>query len=76
METAHVHDNAAHHLFALGLMIDPLNNPFFFAVGALCVACAIRAIYLAWTLPKTVTEAEAIPLKSPAPPLSATEKGA
>ena len=29
-------------------VVDPLNNPFFFAVGALCVATSIRAIYLAW----------------------------
>jgi hypothetical protein len=32
-------------------IVNPLdNNPLFFAVGALCIVCAIRAIYLAWTL--------------------------
>lgn len=32
-------------------VIDPLNNPMFFAVGALCVATSIRAVWLAWRLP-------------------------
>lgn len=29
-------------------MIPPLNTPFFFVVGAVCVVMAIRAIYFAW----------------------------
>ena len=31
-------------------VVDPLNNPLFFAVGALCIASSVRAIYLAWKM--------------------------
>ena len=31
-------------------VVDPLSNPFFFAVGALCIITSCRAIYLAWKM--------------------------
>ncbi len=33
-------------------MIEPLRSPYFFAIGALCIFCAARSIWLAWRLPK------------------------
>ena len=33
-------------------VIDPLNNPYYFVMGAVCVVCCIRAIYLAWKMDK------------------------
>ncbi|MCD8317096.1 MAG: hypothetical protein LUB61_06820 [Eggerthellaceae bacterium] len=36
-------------------VINPLNTPFYFVIGAICILMSIRAIYLAWTLPKLDT---------------------
>lgn len=54
-------------------VVDPLNNPMFFVVGALCVVCSIRAIYLAWKLPALpeATTQQSASLDAPKPDATA-----